>query len=120
MAIHNMSAYVTPASLKDIPYKLRERYPSFPVEFLVHMREQLRDPAVLMHHLDRLRTETTLLRDCQMAVPHTCMNDDIDHEFDTVVDKIEEVIQYVNNWMEEKLAGEKLAREYDNSFYARR
>lgn len=121
MAIHNMEHFASQSiQTHEIPARVREKYNQFPQEFLIHMRQSLRDPQVLLGHLSRITTEVSLLRDFQMAIPHTCMKDDIDYEFDAVIDKLEETIQYINNWLEEKAAGEKLAREFDNSFYARR
>ncbi len=126
MAIKNMENLLTaPANYHDpteiTPDQLRA-YPNYTRSELLHVKQAMSDPKRLKKKMEQLLEELKLIRDFQLAVPRDkhYREDDIDQEFDQAIDGVECVIQVVQNFEEELMAGHRISKTFDSRFYARR
>lgn len=128
MAIKNLGSLQTepPPQYRQVDSEIshfqREKYSRYSVQELVHVKKSLDSPHKLKHKMQQLLEELNLIRDFQLAVPRdkNYREDDIDQEFDQAIDGVECVIQVIENFEQNLLAGEKIASHFDGRFYARR
>lgn len=123
MAIKNInSPPYNGVPMNDITWEQQRKYPNYTKDELQRVKQALSTPEKLKYKMKLLLEEIKMCQDFQIAVPRdkNYRTDDIDHEFDTVIDGLECVIQATLNYEDELKIGESISKNFDSRFYARR